>query len=423
MNSRIDSPSRLRFTRLWRAGLLAVTLTLASCGGGGGDEGTDPPDPPDPPPVSGDDARRAVLKDIGEEIILPSLRDFDIKATALKAAADALVAAPADAVVLTAAQTAWRVAMVSWQRNEVLQIGPAGKSTNPDQVAGGQDFRDQIYPWPLILDVCGVELAANSNEPVDANTPRNLIGLGAIEHLLFTAAPPVTCAAQPDAAHRAQHVQRLAGWVAPLATALRNRWEPGGGNFLLQWSTAGLPTSQVYARPQDALNAISVALFYFEKTTKDRKVAYTTGLPASGLVCANPSSCPEYLESRLSRHSGANLVANLQAFKDMFTGVNGKLGMNSLLTGIGRNDLATEIVNELNAAQAQLNSIEAGAGFDAAVEGIPSRAECTAAFNTATGVPPCVLMSLLKTATDTFRGPIVAALSLTIPDSAAGDND
>src|SRR5690606_38978013 len=114
--------------------------------------------------------------------------------------------------------------------------------------------------------------------------------------------------------------------------------------------------------------------------TKDRNVAHTTGLPASGLTCGNPASCPEFLESRLSRRSGAHLVANVQAFRDVFTGVNGKLGMNDLLEGIGRSDLATEIVAELDAVLAQLASIENGQGFDAAVEGITDRTECTNAF-------------------------------------------
>ena len=35
----------------------------------------------------------------------------------------------------------------------------------------------------------------------------------------------------------------------------------------------------------------------------------------------------------------------------------------------------------------------------------------------------CSLHGLIKTAMDTFRGPIVAALSLKTPDDAAGDND
>lgn len=400
---------------IWRAGLLAAALALAACGGGGGGGVA-------PPPLGGDEARRAVLKDIGEEIILPALQDFDARAGELKTAADALAAAPGDAGALTATQAAWEAAMASWQRNEVLQVGPAGRATGADAVTGGLDFRDFIYSWPFTLDVCGIEAAADNGAAVDGNTAINLTGLGALEHLLFTDAPPVLCPAQPDAAKRAVHVQKLAARVVQVATTLRNRWEPAVGNFIAQWSTAGLSGS-VYSRPQDALNALSIALFYAEKTTKDRKVAYTAGLPAAGLDCANPSSCPEFLESRLSRRSGANLVVNVQAFRDVFTGVDGKLGMNDLLEGIDRSDLAEEIVAEIDAVLAQLADIENDQGFDAAVEGIADRTECVNAFSSSSGLPPCALAGFMKTAMDTFRGPIVAALSLAIPNSAAGDND
>lgn len=400
---------------LWRAGILVFALALAACGGGGGGGGGGGP-------AVGDDARRAVLKDIGEEIILPALQDFDAKSGELKTAADALAAAPGDAGALTATQAAWEAAMTSWQRNELLQVGPAGRSAGADAVTGGQDFRDLIYSWPFTLNVCGVEAAAENGAAVDGNTAIDLTGLGALEHLLFTDAPPTSCTAQPDAQKRAVHVQKLAARVALVATTLRNRWEPAVGNFITQWSTAGLSGS-VYSRPQDALNALSVALFYAEKTTKDRKVAYTTGLPAAGLNCGNPASCPEFLESRLSRRSGANLVVNVQAFRDVFTGVNGKLGMNDLLEGIDRSDLAQEIVTEIDAVLAHLADIENDQGFDAAVEGIADRDECVNAFANSSGLPPCALLGFMKTAMDTFRGPIVAALSLAIPSSAAGDND
>lgn len=420
----------LRSWNLRQAFLLSAALMLSACGGGGGGSTpeTSPPPPapsppPDPPPATGDDARRVVLTDIGEDIILPALREFAIDAAALQTATTSLAVTPGDTAALDAAKAAWNTAMDSWQRNEVLQVGPAGRSTNPDAVAGGQDFRDSIYSWPFTLDACALEAAADNSDAVDGTTPINITGLGALEHLLFTDAPPDSCASQPDAAKRAAHVDRLAVRVALLATSLRDRWEPGTGNFLEQWSTAGLSTSVTYSRPQDALDAMSIALFYAEKQTKDRKVAQPTGLPATGLDCSQPVACPEFLESRLSRRTGANLTANVQAFRDVFTGVDGGMGMNDLLEGIDRQDLADEIVDELDAALAFLEEIENGNGFDAEVEAISDATECANAFSASDGLPPCALLGYLKTAMDTFRGPIVSALGLAVPSSAAGDND
>lgn len=416
---KVPGTSTLRATRI---GLLGVALLLAACGGGGGGGGGGPDEPPDGDSCTGDDCRREVLKDLGEQIILPALRDFDTRAAALGTAAAAHAASPASDAARDAARDAWDAAMDSWQRNEVLQVGPAGRSTNPDMVAGGQDFRDLIYSWPLTLNACGLEAAAAAGSGVNGTTPINQTGLGALEHLLFTDAPPAECAAQPDAAARAAHVQRLADWMAQVATSLRNRWEPASGNFIDQWSRAG-NGSTVYMTPQAGLNAVSIALFYAEKSSKDRKIAFPTGLPAAGLDCTDPVACPEFLESRLSRRSGANLITNYQAFRDVFSGVNGEFGINDLLVGIGREDLATGILAELDALLAALQAIEGDGGFDAAVEGISDSTECMNAFASSSGLAPCALLGVSKTAMDRFRGPIVAALSLAVPAAAAGDND
>ncbi|MEO0367038.1 MAG: imelysin family protein [Pseudomonadota bacterium] len=407
--------------------MLVSFATVAACGGGGGGGGsgpvTPPPPAPGPPPTSADDARREVLEDIGVQIILPALRDFDTDAMALQAAIASFAATPTDTALRDQARAAWNEAMDSWQRNEVLQVGPAGRSANPDAVAGGQDFRDFIYSWPFTLDNCGVEQAALDGTAITSATPINTAGLGALEYLLYTDTADATCTAQPDAAARAAHAERVADRIALLATSLVGRWEPTDGNFLEQWSTAGLSTSVVYSRPQDALDALSIALFYGEKITKDRKVAQPTGLPVTGLTCSQPIACPEFLESPLSSRSGRNLSINYQAFRDVFTGLNGGMGVNDLLIGINRQDLADEIIAGLDGALAQVDTIEMSGGFDTSLATIPNRTECINASTSSQGLPPCALFGFMKTAMDTFRGPIVSALSLAVPQSAAGDND
>ncbi|MEM8497198.1 MAG: imelysin family protein [Pseudomonadota bacterium] len=420
-------------------GSLLIYMVLASCGGGGGGGGAVTPAPtPTPPPgnggdgdggdggdgggLTGDDARRAVLRDIAEDIILPALQDFDTQAATLQTATETLVASPTDTAALTAAREAWEAAMSSWQRNEVLQVGPAGRSTNPDMVVGGQDFRDFVYSWPVTLDTCALESAALNSAAVNGNTSINITGLGAIEHLLYTDVPPAACADQPSTAQRMEHVQRLADRTGVVATSLLNRWDPAMGDFVEQWSAAG-DTSTLYAAPQEALDALSVALFYVERQAKDRKIAFTTGIGATGLTCTNASSCPEFLESPLSSQSGANIRTNVQVFRDLFTGVSDGMGINDLLEGIDRGELATELVEQLDLVLDSINDIESGAGFDEAVRNVADRTDCVNASGNNSGIPVCVLHGLISDAMDTFRGPIVSALGLAIPQSSAGDND
>ncbi|MBO6565794.1 MAG: imelysin family protein, partial [Pseudomonadales bacterium] len=394
-----------------------------SGGDGGGDDGSgDGGSGDNGGTLTGDDARRAVLSDISEQIILPSLQDFETQATAMETAVAEYAAAPADESLRDAARAAWSNAMDSWQHNEVLQIGPAGRSQNPDAVLGGQDFRELIYSWPFTLDTCGLETAASNGDAVDGTTSIDITGLGALEYMLFTDAASESCSDQPDTAARAAHSERLAARIVVLADSLENRWNSAGGNYVNQWNTAG-DGSVTYATPQDALDALSIAMFYVEKETKDRKVGLTTGVGATGLTCGNPSSCPEFLESRLSNRSGENLAANFETLRDLFTGTNGGMGVNDLLIGIDREDLATKVIAEIDIVLASIAAIESDTGFEAAVEAIADRNECVNAFSNSTGLAPCALLGEMKTALDTFRIDIVGALSLAIPDSAAGDND
>ncbi|MEO0575414.1 MAG: imelysin family protein [Pseudomonadota bacterium] len=428
MNQQAIHPNLIK--QICRAFVTATTASFViACGGGGGGGGgstpvaTPPPTTPPPTMTTGDDARRAVLADIGTQIILPALQSFNTDAAMLASATMSVASAPSDATATDQARTAWNSAMDSWQRNEVLQVGPSGRSSNPDAVAGGQDFREFIYSFPFTLDICALEQAAFDGSAVNGATPINITGLGALEHLLFTDAAPASCSAQPTASARASHANRLAERIAVLANSLVQRWESTDGDFIGQWSTAGLSTSVTYSTPQSALDALSIALFYVEKVTKDRKVAQPAGLPVTGLSCSQPASCPEFLESSLSTRSGTNLLINIQVFRDVFTGLNGGMGINDLLTGIDREDVATEVIAELDAAIASITSIQNGAGFDASVSAINDRNECINASANSQGLEPCAFHGVLKTAMDTFRGPVVSALSLAIPQSAAGDND
>lgn len=393
-----------------RSVCLGLALVLAACGGGGGGGSSGP--------LLSDAARRAVLADIGEEIILPALREFDALAQALAAAVAAHAADPAAGAVKADAQDAWRAAVSNWQRSEVLQVGPAARSTQP----GGEDRRDLIYAYPE-RTLCLIDAAAYNGDAVTAGTRIDVMGLGSLEYLLFfdgdnPSCPPASGVDRPQA--RADYASKVAAFIASQASALRNRWEPGQGNFLAQWSNAGLGGS-VYGSPQAALNALTAALFYVEKETKDRKIACPTGIGATGLSCAGANV--NRVEFPIARESTPALNANVIAFAAVFSGVNGGMGINDLLEGVGRQDIAARLDAHLAAVLAHLN-IEIAPDFESEVEAINDSTACLNASSARSGEPAaCALHGQLKAAMDTFRTEVVAALSLTTPGNAAGDND
>jgi uncharacterized protein len=415
MNVRIAS-QRFGSRAGLRLGAPLLVLAIAACGGGGGDT---PTASPTPGPMVGDAARRAVLTDLGERMILPALREFDTAAQALAAAVTALSEAPDGTATRSDAQAAWRTAMASWQRSEVLQVGPAGLSSGLDATPGGADLRDFIYAYPL-RSVCAIEQLAAQDAAVTAGTSIEVTGLGALEFLLFIDAPnPCNLGTPPTAQQRANYAASAAARIANVAADLRNRWEPAGGNFIAQWNTAG-NGSATYARPQDALDALSVVLFYTEKETKDRKISCPTGIGATGLSCEG--SDVSRVEFPYARSSTPALRANVQTFRDAFTGVDGGMGINDLLEGIEREDIAQRLLTELDATLAGIDALDPD--FETAVEAIDDGAACINASSAAQGEPAaCALHGRIKRAMDIFRTEVVGVLSLATPDRAAGDND
>ena len=397
----------------WSKGLIAIaTATLVACGGGGGggDNGGGV--------MLGDEARRAVLADLGTSVILPALRVFATEAAELETAMVAHAADPADAAALQAAQAAWAEAIVQFQRVEVVAVGPAAPSDAP----GGQDLRDLIYAYPA-FNACAVDRSAYAGDPVTASTRIDAMGLGAIEYLLYFDGSNSAC--PPDsgvdvAQSRADYAAAVAAFIAARAEELRDAWEAGEGNFIAQWSQAGAG-SDVYMTPQDALDALSTSLFYVEKETKDRKIACPTGIGATGLVCSGNDV--SRVEHPYARASTPSLRANVQMFRDVFTGQAGGMGMNDLLAGIDRQDIVDKLLARLDVTLDQIDT-QIDPDFETEVEAINDSTACTNASANATGEPAaCALHGAIQDAMDTFRTEVVSALSLATPDRAAGDND
>lgn len=359
----------------------------------------------------------ALLGHLASAVILATYDDFVTDAVALEGAAAAYAGslAPADR---QAVQAAWRKAMSTWGRAEIMQVGPAGLS---GAVAGGQDLRDHIYSWPLV-NRCRVdqELVEQAYENVDAFAAEhiNVRGLDALEYLLFAEGETNACAPQNDInqsgswnavvgeipARRAVYAATVATLIERQARQLRDAWAADGGNFASELASAG-SGSAVYATQRDALNAVSDALFYLEKQTKDAKVAVPLGL----LDCST-ATCPGSLELRLAPHSKQAIADNVAGFRAMFTGGPGSddLGFDDWLVAYGAADVSEAIVTALDEADAAIAAIEED---DLAVTLADDPESLLAVHEALRGVA-----TELKTR-------FVGILDLELPKSVEGDND
>lgn len=371
------------------------------------------------PPPAGDEQRRALLKAVGEGVIVPVLEQFASDASALgeKTAGYATARTSGPAVAeLDAARTAFRSAFLTWQRAEMLQVGPAGASF---EYTGGQDLRDSIYSWPLTspcrVDTHLVQKAYEAAGFFDTALVTS-VGLDELEYLLHsgsmsnrcdasaainTSGQWATLSADELSQRRSNYAQGAAAHLSRQAARLLAAWREEG--FLEKLSNAGRPESP-FPTSQDAVDQLFRAFFVLDRI-KDDKLGTPAGLTAAcqGGICPRLA---EALDSGLSREA---LVANLEAERAVMRGgfSEGGRGFDAYLAARGSGALGEEMIAALDEAIASVGSLDAP--VDRAVV---SELEDVRAVH-----------AKIKAFTDLMKSRFAPALTLRVPQEGAGDSD
>jgi predicted lipoprotein len=362
----------------------------------------------------------SVLVNIGPSAVLPAADAFISEAALLNTAVQDWRAAEASGqgadAAKAAAQEQWQTTVLAWQPLEVMQIGPASQMlTDP---GNGQDLRDKVYSWPQ-SNSCRIDqevvYAAWRDAGWFALQQPGTQGLDALEHLLFSGEAN-SCDAEADinqdgswdalvggglSQNRAEMAAVLSEQVLLSGEALYDAWSPDGQGFSAQLSDA-------YDSRDAALNIVFDALFYLELVTKDRKLGHPMGL----LVCeaddcpCEADTCPDDVEHRLSGTGAAAIEANLQGFRELFTGGSAS-GMDDLLTELGHGSLSDTLLTELDQAIVLAGGIRTP--LDEAV---------------AAGDDDLTLLyDEIKDVTDLLKNQVATVLRLQIPEEASGDLD
>jgi predicted lipoprotein len=317
-----------------------------------------------------------------------------------------------------AARNAWIEAIALWQVAELFQFGPAARPKSP----GAQDFRDNIYAFPL-NNRCKIEEHLVSEAYASPNfttaTLINARGLAASEYLLFFGGTDNACskfsvinaqgtwaALDPAtiAARKSAYAAAAAKDIHVRAQGLVAAWDPGAGNFRHQLVDAGAG-STVFATDQDALNAVSDALFYTDRELKDLKLGKPIGL----VECFTPT-CPEAVESPYAFRSTDHVRANLVGLRRLFEGCyadGAGLGFDDWLRAAGAPALADNMVANLAGARAAADALDPP--LEQAVTSDPARVK--------------TLHAAVKKFTDELKSVFVTVLNLDLPEGVEGDND
>lgn len=355
----------------------------------------------------------SALAQVGTGVVVPALEEMQADIDALTVALEALEEAPTSLDARAAAQVAFEDAFVTWQQLEVMQIGPMGSSLS---AISGEDVRDEVYSWPTV-NPCRIDQETVEAGWVDeawfTDNLVNTYGLDAMEYLLW-APDDNDCPAQvainadgtwddlgPEAigSARAAYALTLGERVAGQVDALLQTWHTDEGNFAGRLARTSSDTP--YATDTEALNAVFDAMFYLEKTTKDRKLATPLGLGDCEV-----EDCATAVESPWATLGVPAIHANLVGFRALFTGAEGA-GMDDLLAEIGEQDLADELLVHLDGAIALAESMEGS--LEDLVRDDTARVEA--------------LYGAVQEACALLKGDIAVVLTLQVPAEAAGDND
>lgn len=397
--------------------VLALAALPVVFGGCDGDESL-ALDAATPDAAPGAVSRADVLGHLATAVFTPSAAEFAARGAALEAAVDAWAAAGGgEGAELDAARDAWRGAMESWQFNELLRAGPAGEARS---FVGGEGLRDRIYSWPTTRP-CGVDQNLVAERYAESNffdaQLVNVLGLDALEYLLFYTGPDNDCPSQVEinaagtwaALDPTERQRRRAAYAAALAArialdgeVLRAAWDPTGGDFAGQLAGAGSDGSP-YPSARDALEQVFHGLFYLDRVAKDLKLAAPTGLSPD---CPSASGCPGDLEAPYAGFARQSLLANLRAGRMLFTGGDGP-GFADLLVEAGAPDLADDMRADFDAAIAALEGDSTP--LDRLIADDLDAAQA--------------LHGHVKAITDDLKSRFVLVLDLDVPASGAADND
>lgn len=339
------------------------------------------------------------------------LCEFEHSAIVLSNRAEEFSEDPADAK-LEIVRSAFFDAMLRWARLELFQFGPQASAKKDPEA--GQGVRDLIYPWPNVSR-CRVEEQVFGRAYESAGfddlvkVPINSRGLFAVEYLSFYEGSDNDCtqfsvtnaedawnqtSASDLTARKHAYLKAVTNDVAARSIDLSDRWDPEGGDFSGQ-----LTSASAYPDQQTALNLVAHALLYLEVEVKD----YKLGAPA-GLYENAPVDLPELSFA----HGGTELLKrNLEGFRDLFVGCSGEgLGFDDWLSAVGHEDLSADIVADLDAA-------------DAFLETFPD-------LSAATNAQLLELHAVIKRLTDHLKSELFgqgSPIGLTLPTAVEGDTD
>ena len=206
--------------------------------------------------------------------------------------------------LLPAVQRAWRDARIPWERSEAFLFGPVDSD-------GHDPFLDT---WPLnVTDLKNI--IASNQDIATIDLADDVQGFHALEYLLFQDKDGKTDPAAIVAGftgnaneRRRAYTRRVVEEFVSHTQALRDSWDPEGGNFEAQLAMAGRG-SMTYDDQKSAMQELVNGMIGIADELADAKM----GAPLAAM-----SNTEE--ESRFSNNSRLDFADNIRSINNVYTG-------------------------------------------------------------------------------------------------------
>ncbi len=245
--------------------------------------------------------RKAMLTNIGSNIIIPSYALLENEVILLDQDVAAFVANPS-VVNLNTLRSQFLSAYTSWQAVSVYELGPAMQ----------ENLRLNLNTFPT--DVAQIQANISSGS-YSLGTAANLDakGLPAIDYLLFGSADTddaivAKFSDAADAASRRKYLQDIAGEIKAKVNAVTTGWSPDGGNYLSTFE------NNTGTDAGSSLSLIVNQLNYDWEIIKNPKI----GIPLGKKSLGEPQ--PAKVEALYSKHSVMLARLNAEAIQRLYLG-------------------------------------------------------------------------------------------------------
>lgn len=275
--------------------------------------------------------RRAMLKSIVDNVILPGQEAFSDASQRLSDAAEAFAAAPAPDF-LEAFHQAWRATADAW--NEIALFNMDLRLTS---------YHNQVYKPPANYDFIDAIMTGDDeiSEAFVDGIGSTSKGLDALEYVIFDPdkAPAEIVAAFADerrldfALALAQNIQRKAGEI-------RDYWSPEGRDYGRRFVKADQEGGVI----QGAINMLANKMFTSVQTDLEMWLGEPAGITLDG------APRPELVESPHARHSLRHIAHRLIGLQRLFNGgaEDDDLGFDDYLDFLGAESSDGALSNAIN---------------------------------------------------------------------------